>query len=44
MLGGLAFVTAVGMLLCIRSLKPAVIVLWMMYAATAAGYSYAIGV
>jgi len=44
MIAGLAFITAVAMLLNIRSFKPSVVVFWIMYAVVAGVFTYAIGI
>lgn len=44
MIAGLAFVSAVAMLLCIRGFKPSVALFWILYAIVAGGFSYAVGV
>lgn len=43
MIGGLAFVTAVSMLLSVRGLKASVVVFWMLYAIVAGVFSFYVG-
>lgn len=44
MIAGLAFITAVAMLLSIRGIKPAVLVFWALYAVTSGVFTYVVGV